>query len=284
MFGYLDVEKDKLVDGQRGLWQTFMCGLCFDTKARYGNFPRMFISNDINFFNVLFHSVMNFEVEVEHKKCFSYPLKKRTVLKHTDLTDKLSVANVLLTYWNIYDDTVDGGSPVKASVLKILRFAYAQAQQDFAELDQMLATRYQQLRDMEQVNCDSIDRVADAFAQLAKNFAVLVLGERATELVQTLCYNLGKWIYLIDALDDVSKDLRRHNYNPFVAHYSVNSARQLAANFDELQFEMYAVLNRIASAYNDLNLTLYSCILNNVLYDSIRSKTNQVLSKYKKNK
>ena len=44
---------------------------------------------------------------------------------------------------------------------------------------------------------------------------------------------------------------------------------------------MYAVLNRVAMGYNDLMLTKYNCILNNVLYDSIRDKTKQILERYK---
>ena len=43
---------------------------------------------------------------------------------------------------------------------------------------------------------------------------------------------------------------------------------------------MFAVLNRVAMAYNDLELSKYTCILNNVLYDSIRDKTEEVLSGY----
>lgn len=281
MFGYLNVEKDKLEEGKLGLWQSFMCALCFSTKKQFGDFPRAFISNDINFFNVLFHSVTNSDVEVDDRRCISHPIRKRTVLKETPLADRLSVANVLLTYWNLYDDTVDGNSIKKKAALKLFTRAYKQAKQSFPELDAMLSVRYAELREMEQSNCDSLDRVAHSFAQLSQDFSVLILGEQANEYVQTLCYNLGKWIYLIDALDDAKKDIRRHNYNPFVAYYGVKSVDELSEKYDELQFEMYAVLNRVAQSYNDLNLQKYTCILKNVLFDSIRDKTKEILKKYK---
>lgn len=280
MFGYLDIDKATLEDGQRGLWQTFMCGLCFSTKKLYGNFPRMFISNDVNFFNVLFHSVLDVDVEIDKTHCFSHPIKKQTVVKQTELTDKLATANVLLTYWNVYDDTVDGGSVAKKTALKALSRAYNKAKADFPELDEMLSLRYGQLREMETQGCDGIDRVAHAFAELAQDFATLVLGQAATQHVQTLCYNLGKWIYLIDALDDAAKDLRKKQYNPFVAYYNVEKAQDLSKKRDELQFEMFAVLNRVASAYNDLNLTKYTCLLDNVLFNGIRNKTKTILLKY----
>ena len=104
-----------------------MCGLCMSTKAAYGNFPRAFITNDINFFNVLFHSVTQTDVEVENKRCFSHPLKKRSILKTTALTDELAAANVLLTYWNIYDDVIDDGGIAKKAALKSIRKSYLKA-------------------------------------------------------------------------------------------------------------------------------------------------------------
>ena len=263
------------------MWQTFMCGLCVSTKRLYGNFPRLFISNDVNFFNVLFHSITNVDVTVRNANCLSHPIRKRSILDTTYLTDKLSQANVLLTYWNIYDDTVDGGSIKKKTALKLFAGAYAKAKKHLPQLDEVLAVRYEQLRELEQGNCNSIDRVAHAFAELSREFAVVVLGEQATEYAETLAYNLGKWIYLIDALDDVEKDLKSGNYNPFVACYGAQSVDDLKAYYDELNFEMFAVLNRIAQCYNDMNLTKYTCILNNVLFDSIRNRTKQILQKYK---
>lgn len=281
MFGYLDVEKGKLEDGQLGLWQSFMCGLCFSTKQQIGDFPRAFISNDINFFSVLFHSVTNTDVQVDKKRCFSHPIRKRTVLKVTDLSDKLAVANALLTYWKLYDDTVDSHSVKKKTALKLFRKAYKRAKDAFPQLDDMLSARCAELRAMEQFNCDSIDKVAHAFAQLSEDFSVLILGDYSNQYTQNLCYNLGKWVYLIDALDDAPKDIKHHNYNPFVSAYNAHTMADLVGKYDELQFEMYAVLNRVAQCYNDLNLTKYTCILDNILFDSIRNKTKTILQKYK---
>lgn len=279
MFGYLNITKN-LPDGQRGLWQTFMCGLCFSTKKLFGNIPRLVISHDINFFNVLFHSVEQLDVQVEHTRCFSHPVKKRPVLKTTELTDKLAAANVLLTYLNIYDDVVDGGGAKKRAALRLFKKPYARAQSVLTELDRILTARYDDLRKLEGQNCQSLDRVADSFAMLSQDFCKVVLGEKTSEFAETLCYNLGKWIYLIDALDDVKKDLKHGNYNAFVSCYGIKSANEISAYSADISFLMYAVLNRIAQSFNDLNLTKYTCLLKNVLFFSIREKTKEVLAIY----
>ncbi len=286
MFGYLNIEKAKLQQDKQGVWQTFMCGMCFSTKRQFGNVPRLFISNDVNFFNVLFHAVLHMDVSVEQHRCAS-SIKKRPILHQTPLIDALSAANVLLTYWNLYDDIVDGGSLKKKVAFKALGRAYRKAKTIFPQLDAMLSDRYNELRRMEQSNVRSIDAVCHSFAELSRSFAELTLQRCADsntavdENVLTLCYNLGKWIYLIDALDDAPKDAKSGNYNPFLACYGFSDGMQLSQKYDEICFLMFAVLNRVAMCYNDLDLGMYGCILQNVLFDSIRDKTNEVLARYR---
>lgn len=258
-----------------------MCGLCFSTKKQFGNLPRMFITNDVNFFNVLFHSFEEMDVQVEQSYCFSHPVKKRSVLQTTELTDKLAVANVILTYWNLYDDVVDGGSAKKRAALSLFKKPYKKAQKLWQQLDEAVCERYNELRELEKGRCKSLDVVSHAFAALSQDFCRLTLGEKCTEFAETLCYNVGKWIYLIDALDDAQKDIKRGNYNPFVCCYGAKRFEDLFCHREEISFVMFAVLNRIAQSFNDLNLSKYTCVLKNVLFESIRAKTEQVLSKLK---
>ena len=282
MFGYLDIEKQKLNDGQQGLWQSFMCGLCLSTKRLLGNIPRMVISNDVNFFNVLFHSVLNVDVQVEHNRCFSHPFKKQAMLSSTELMDRLAVANVLLTRWNLYDDVVDDKSIAKKLAMSVLGKSYKKAQALCEKMDQMMQKHCTKLQELEKANCDSVDVVSHCFAMLSQEFCEIILDDKVNEHSKVLAYNLGKWIYLIDALDDLPKDVKQHKYNPFVACYKLTNKRQVVQHLDEIQFTMFAVLNRIVQCFNDLSLTKYTCILKNVLFESIRNKTKNILQNLRK--
>ena len=97
-----------------------------------------------------------------------------------------------------------------------------------------------------------------------------------------LCYNLGKWVYLIDALDDLDKDFKKGSYNPFIACMGgFRDGKQFVRdNIDDLEFIFYTTLNKIAENFNDLELTKYYCVLRNVLHISIRDKTAEVFGKY----
>ncbi len=281
MFGYLGVEKSKLNDGEQGLYQTFMCGVCLSTKKYFSNKVRATISNDINFFNVLFHSVLNADVQISHARCMAHPFTKRTILAPTEITDKIAVCNVLLVALDIFDDVVDGGSLKKRLAYRAIKKDYHKAMQLMPQASDAFCESYRQLRTLEQANCNSIDKVAECFSNLSVQFAKQVLGDTCSDFCTTLCYNVGKWVYLADALDDIDKDIAKQNYNPFVSAYSLAGSQDVAKHLEDIQFEMFAVLNRIAQSYNDMNLERYTCLLNNIIYTAIRNKTTQILNKYR---
>lgn len=284
MFGYLNVNKQNLNEGQQGLWQSFMCQLCISTKRLIGNLPRMLISNDLNAFNVLFHSVLQRDVTVLQARCASHPIKKRAILQTDEISDNLALSNLLLMRWSLYDDVVDNKSTSKKIALRFISSAYKKCKQRLADVDGAIERHYAELRKLEKENCAVIDLVAHPFACLTQDFCKLTLGEQSNDYIEALCYNLGKWIYLIDAVDDAKDDLRSGDYNPFVCCYNAKSMAELAQNEAEIRFTLFATLNRIAQSFNDLNLTKYNCVLTNVLFDSIRDKTTTLLNNLKQYK
>ena len=281
MFGYLQIDKAALEDGQRGLYQSFMCGLCFSTKKYFSDKARIAINYDVNFFNVLFHSFRDADVQIDKRTCFFHPVKKRTVVQPTDLTDKLSIANVLLVYLNLYDDVVDEGGIKKKAALKAFKKDYLKAQRLMPNLDAALTQNYQKLRELEQSGCETLDKVCHPFAQMSQEFCRHIL-QTDNKFLLNLCYNVGKWVYLIDALDDIKQDLRKGVYNPVVKCFNIQSLGDVVKSYDDISFVMYSTLNTIASCFNDLNLTKYNCLLTNLLYKSLRQKTESILDKYAK--
>lgn len=282
MFGYITIDKEKLKPNEIGLYQTFMCGICLSTKKLFGNYARAFVNYDINFFNILFHSVLDKEVTIYNDRCLASPIKKRSLLQSNDLTDILATSNVILSFVNIYDDVLDEKSAKKKIILNKYRKPYSKACGLFPDLNWKVSTLYEQLRFLENSDCNVLDKICHNFAQLSQVFAKLVLKENANEFVLDLCYNMGKWVYLVDALDDLEKDYKKSNYNPLIATFGnfTNAKEFVKTNYDDIKFELFATLNKIAQAYNDLNLTKYRCVLNNIIYEQIREKTNSILDGY----
>lgn len=282
MFGYLHVAKEQLSPGEYGLYHAFFCGLCVSTKKQFGNLCRLATNYDINLFHVLFHSFLQQEVSVYQSTCVASPFKKRSILTPSELTDRLAAGNVLLMYANLYDDVQDEGSPAKKIAFRAFRPYYKKAKKLCEKLEEDIRNTYHSLRKLEKAQCGNLDEVCHPFAEMSRLLAKDVLGDRCNEYMENLCYNLGKWVYLIDALDDLEKDAKKKTYNPLISSLgNYQTASQFVQEQAEtLQFVFYTALNKIAECFNDLELTQYVCILKNVLYVSIRQKTKEVLEKY----
>jgi len=285
MFGYINVNKDSLEKGHFGMWHTCLCGICMSLKAEYGNRARLTAGWDINFYNLLFHAVTETPAKIEMAKCASSPLKKRSIMQRDYITDRLATANLLLCYFNAIDDKEDGDASIKKrAVLTTLKKSFAKAKKNAPELFEKLEKCYNKLVVAEKENSSNVDKVCDYSAEMSVAVAEYVLQEKIStdSYLRWLCYNVGKWVYIIDALDDLKKDLKTGNYNVLYAWLGKEKTPEdfVKKNEESLEFLFYSTLNKIAESFNDMQLKSYVCVLKNIIYEGMRIKTQEILNKY----
>ena len=285
MFGYININKKTLEKGQYGLWHTFLCGICMSLKDNYDNRARLTAGWDVNFLNILLHSVTQLPVTINMAKCASSPLKKRSIMQRDELTDRLATANLLLFYFNAIDDGKDGEKTGKRKVAqKVLKKSFDKAIETAPLLHQQLKNLYEGLLQAEKDDCASIDYVCDFSAKMMTAVTEYVLQRdiKKDEYLYSLCYNVGKWVYVIDALDDLKKDVKSNNYNVLFAWLGrrTDADAFVCDNKEQLEFLFYSTLNKIAESFNDLRLKQYICVLKNVIYESMRLKTSEIFDKY----
>ena len=119
---------------------------------------------------------------------------------------------------------------------------------------------------------------AEPFARMTEEL-VCLFAKEITPQLKEFAYGLGKWIYLADALDDVDKDLKTKNYNPFIAAYGdvKDKASFLAQRKDELALTMYSVYNATVRAYDALSVTVSEGVLSNIVYLGMKEQTRRIL-------
>jgi hypothetical protein len=128
--------------------------------------------------------------------------------------------SVILTYWKLRDSVADekGWKKAAASLLTLsLRGAYRKAARYRPGFDAAVQKHLSALNQLEKEKCPSIDQTADTFACLLRDAAALEMGEN--RILEQLLYHVGRWIYLIDARDDLAEDREQGNYNPLALRY-----------------------------------------------------------------
>lgn len=288
MYGYVLPDKEKLNNQDHIMFQSLYCGICLALKEEYGTLPRFTTNYDITVFGLIAIEAIRPQVEFEAKRCIADP-RKKGVVKTSEFMRRLAAVNILLTYYKATDDVIDSGGKKKLARY-ILKKPYKKAKELMPDADRIISEGYARLRQLEQENCASVDRVCDCFASLLANLiGDFIKDKRGGEMTPAeydqfcrMSYNIGKFVYLADALDDIDSDAKKKNYNPFLAkypEYKKGTRRQfMDAHGDEVRFFFTTTINRAIECSNALVFTQVNDLLRNILYEGLRKKANELLS------
>lgn len=143
-----------------------------------------------------------------------------------------------------------------------------------------------QLSKLEKANSSSIDEVADCFGKMLEILFTPKFIENQKRELAWLGYNIGRWIYIIDAYADIKKDFKSGSYNPFLT--DVKTEEELLKKEKDLKEQLSSTLTftleNAASAYELLEIFKNDEIIRNILYLGLKIKQEQILSGGKETK
>ena len=260
MFGYVRTFRPEMKCKDFDLYGATYCGLCSCMRKRYGVVAPMFLSYDFTFLALLL-----WDEETTFRpcagRCLAKPWHKKAMCPVSPALEETADKSVILTYWKLRDGVADEGGLKKltaAALAGLLKPAYKKAIRLQPKFDADVQRRLADLNRLEQENCPSIDRTADTFACLLRD-AARREGEQGRVLEQIL-YHVGRWIYLVDARDDLEQDRGEGKYNPLLLRYGE------VCDDEALKDTMDHSLEMAASA---MELGRFGCrapVLENILY------------------
>lgn len=221
MFGYVRPFRDELKCKDFDLYRATYCGLCRTMRQRYGFLAPMFLNFDFTFLALLLSSEEE-HVSTCRGRCHANPLKKLPMCEKSPSLCLAADESIILSYWKLRDSVKDDGiiCGLPARVLSwLLRPAYRKAAGSCPEFDHAVVASLRELEQLEQERCSSIDRTADTFARLLQAAAPESGDDMKDRPVKLLLYHLGRWIYLVDARDDLLEDRKSGAYNPLIFRF-----------------------------------------------------------------
>lgn len=281
MFGYVKTDFPNLYVKDTILYKAMYCGLCKSIGKVTGQKGRLVLNYDLTFLSVLLHNVLGIDVVIEKEHCAVHLITKRPIAKSDELSEKIGALNVILAYHKLSDDVLDNNKGrIKRAFFKK---SYKKAKKFQPILDQIVARHYADLVNYEKTNGDSVDLSANPFSQMMVDIVKEITGDKFTFELEELSYNLGKWIYLIDALDDFDKDKQKNNFNVFINLFSdVNNKTELTKKHkDELINIFGAILINIAENSRKLKYEFNHDLLDNVLLKGLNLQTKIIMENKK---
>ena len=278
MFGYIIPDKPNMRIKDFALYRAYYCGLCKSIKKRNGNLLRLGLNYDIVLLSLVLHNIMECEPNIVDAKCFINPIKKHKEVAIDSINESVVDVNTLMAYYKSTDDYIDG-TKFKGFLGKLLyNRNYKKAKKALPNLDASLKSNYEVLREMEKSKAEGIDIYADTFGKIMRDMGEEICKSNYSEDAASFMYQIGRWIYFIDAIDDMRKDFEKGNFNPFLNRYKDMTPETV---YNEKKQELEALLmdteNEIIKAYDKMKINVSEAPLSNIIYMGLGARRVQVL-------
>ncbi|MBQ8974682.1 MAG: hypothetical protein IJ072_03025 [Oscillospiraceae bacterium] len=279
MFGYIRPAYKELKVRQYEAYNACYCGLCRTLGEKYGTAARMVLNYDF----VLLVMLMWQEEKVQmlQGRCPVKLCRKRPYCRATAATEKSAAMSVILAYHKFLDDIHDSGA-VKSLFPRVgalmLKRAYKKAAGELPDFDRCVKEQLARLARLEKDNEPSVDKTADTFARILSAAANEETSELRRRTMEQTLYHIGRYIYIIDACDDLKSDAEAERYNPVALRYGIKNGELSPEMKDELETTLMHSRNLAGAAFELMPETPWSDIVRNIIAYGMHDVCTAVLS------
>lgn len=300
MFGFISVDKDTISPKDYLYFNSFYCGLCLRLKSRYGNKARLFNNFDSAFAFVLLVSYLNLPILITRKNCIMHWFKKLPILqtsefeknkkltpqnlkdleKLTDLANSVADVTVLLVKGKILDNLFEKNKNNNISS-KIFKKIFEKAQKNMPDFDIFITQNVGKTVEFEKNNCNDPEILANISGEILERIPYEILKVDKNTPICKLFYELGKWIYYIDAIYDLEEDFKKHSFNPFIAKFSNYTKRSEFISKNKIEILKYLdnSLNKIIQIYNEnLKSDNSNSLIDNIILSGLKKQQNIIIT------
>lgn len=274
MFGYVVVNKPELKIKEFDMYREYYCGLCHRLKHCHKSASRFSLNYDYVFLILLLSGLYEPEETCEKRRCMVHPVGKQRI-RYNEFTDYVADMTVVLARLKCMDDWRDEKNFAGKVYGDILKKQYEKVKKKYPEKVEIIEQAILNLENAQRKKEENIDVVSGYSAKIfAEVFAVY--DDEWEQSLRKIGFYLGKFIYIMDAFDDMENDIRDNVYNPFRMWYPEKG-------FDE-RVRKILMVNAAECAREFERLPIVSeqvHILRNILYSGIWTKFTEISDRRK---
>ena len=263
MFGYINVNRKELSKEDEEIYQAYYCGLCRQLKDTAGVKGQMLLNYDMAFLILLQTGLYELENEEITFNCVIHPTGRKLAYIN-EATAYAADMDILLSYHNFMDDYRDDGSRTKQLLASVLKKDCERIRGKYPRQVQAVEDYMRRLGEAQTRNEKNLDIVSGYTGEMLGELFVWIEDIWAKEL-RNMGFYMGKFIYLMDAYDDLEKDTRKGSYNPL--RYLKRQSGKDYETFCRQTFT--SLMSECAKSFERMPILLHSEIIRNILYSGV---------------
>lgn len=274
MFGYVVVNKPELKIRDYELYRAYYCGLCRSLRRRHGFFGQMTLNYDMTMVVLLLTGLYETETTEKKFRCMVHPIGRQRAVMNK-FTDYAADMNILLSYEKAMDDVLDENKISARLVSSLLRPKAKRVRARYPRQAAVITENLRALTEAERCGEINLDSLSGCFGRVMET-VVLWKEDQFSPDLRRFGFFLGKFIYLLDAYDDLEADEKHGSFNPLLPMKD-------NANFEERTEEILEMMMaEAARSFEMLPIIENTDILRNILYGGVWTRFAAKKKKEKK--
>ncbi|AUN15722.1 Uncharacterised protein [[Clostridium] sordellii] len=272
MFGYVRINKMDLTFREFDTYKGYYCGLCKYLKENHGEISRLSLNYDITFLILLLTSVYRPKSTLTKEVCIANPIKKKNRIVN-EVTEYAASMNVLLTYYKLEDNLHDDKGVKDIIAYNLYKGKLKKAYEKYPKKADYIKSQLEELQKLESENSTNIDKVSNTFGNLMGEIFAYKEDDFEGKL-RSIGFNIGKYIYILDAYEDLDKDIKKGRYNPFIEY--IDKKEELIKKVDKL---ISISLGYLSQSIDELHIKTNVGIIDNIIYSGVYLRYKNILNK-----
>ena len=286
MLGYVKAFKPEMKIKDYELYRGIYCSLCRALGRNYSPVAQLFLSYDFALAAVLRLAVGASGCEFSQKRCPYNPAKKCLICGRKDELDLCAHAVIITVYYKVIDNMRDAGFKSKLLaylIYPIIYFMHKKAARLAPEIEKAVSEAMEEQRIAEEKNGVGIDEAAHPSANaLGKVFSLGFEGDKK-QLLYSIGYMIGRFVYILDAADDLESDLKSGSFNPF-KNADISNEEKRAEFANRVEGMLNLTQSTALESLDTLETKRFEEILENIVFDGLDNCGKRVLAKYRPQK
>ena len=258
MFGYVTIAGSALSPERQARYRAHYCGLCQTLGRRHGPVGQMTLSYDVTFLYLLLSSLYEPEEVSGTARCVPHPFKAHEYVQN-ELADYCCDMNIAVAYHKCMDDWKDDHSPIGRAEAALLQRGYDRVSAQYPEKCRRIEACLQALGKLEKEDASALDGAANLSGEML-GILYRYKEDLWADTLERMGKALGRFIYLMDAYDDLDKDIRKNRFNALREYRNRDDYEAFVKE------SLTLLIAECTDAFETLPLVQDMDILRNILY------------------
>ncbi len=276
MLGYVRAYRPEMKFKDYDLYRGVYCSLCKAIGKRYGLIARLTLSYDFTFLAILRMAVRENKICMRKSHCSFNPMKKCYDCSESSVDIAYTADVSMMTFYYKIKDNINDSRFFKKLLCKMLMPYVNHIFKKAKRNNPVIAEKLGELMN-EQARAEKrgagVDEAADASAKMLAEMVSTDIESSDDKALRWLGYYLGRWVYLIDAVDDCEDDIKTGSFNPLKKRYNLPDFKEYCERM--LSLTVGEAINNM----NKLEIYRFYDIIDNVLNYGTECSAKRVIYK-----